>query len=91
MKGMGRGVKAQRGDNRGKGLPNFAFSKGDIGKTLGKSKKRGIGRKRKQSNHGLNGSNRTKGGRIEDRDLYSGELGLFLQSLGPLDHYGCEI
>ena len=37
------GVKAQRGDNGGEGLPNFAFSKGDIRKALGKGKERGIG------------------------------------------------
>ena len=35
----------------------------------------------------MNGSNRAKRRRLEDRYLYRGKLGLFLQSLGPLDHY----
>ena len=42
MKRIGHGVKIQRGDNGGEGLPNFAFSKRDIGKA-GEGQREGHG------------------------------------------------
>ena len=59
---MGNGIKVEGRNNGGHGFSDFAFNKRGMRKALGNSKERSIEREGERSNHGMNGSNRAKGG-----------------------------